>query len=445
MLTEREKDSVRFYQGDVRKRTEDGTLSDSLTEAGFYGIPSAYKTMNCLMFDGIANEKERISEGATALNPVVFLEIENVVDVFCDIFRAMFKCRNKNRKKIVYRTDRGISVQEMKKLEQTISFTSTSKEDNPKEYFCKKKSLTLLEFIVPPGMPYLDFEEVLGDDYYYADQKEILLPPFLRAAFYEGKLTAEEETYRDADDQPPQGKCIVVLEMLSLPTQIRTDQEDSFGLQCLTSRKAKMAEILSRMIDQKEVSQQEIREYCAWKADFRKKIIARFCKIQSEYEYIETDDSFQSRKHRLMEDVKKLAEEFDNRRKDYKNHVKWYNILLAVVSVAPVVCATLSFIAEIETQMKVAAILTSSAAMILTRILKVEAYYFKLSQRTKTWLRLRDLDRQMKYENHWDEQKLESYVESFRTILKEDTDMSLQNLQLQISNCGELFQTEITS
>lgn len=445
MLTEKEKDSIRFYQGDTRKRTEDGSLSNSLTETGLYGIPSAYKTMNCLMFDGIDNEKERISEGSTVLNPQVFHEIEKVVDIFCDIFRAMCKCKNRNRKIIVYRTDRRISVREMKKLGQTISFTSTSKGNHPKEYFCKKKMLMLLEFIVPAGIPYLDFEEVLGDNYYYADQKEILLPPFLNLVFYEGKLTAEEDAYRDADNQPPQGKCIVVLEGLSLPTQKRTDQDDISGLQCLTRGKAKMAEILARMIAQEELSQQEVQEYCAWKANFREIVIAKFCKIQSEYKYIETDDSFQSRKHLLMEDVKKLTEEFDSRRKDYKNHVKWCSIALAVASVVPMVCVTLSFIAEIEIYMKIAAILTSATAMILTRIMKIEAYYFKLNQRTKTCLRLRDLARKMKYEDHWDEQTLESYVESLRTIIKEDTDMSLQNLQLQISNGEELFQTEITS
>lgn len=445
MLTEKEKDSIRFYQGDIRKRAEDGSISNSLTETGFYGIPSAYKTMNCLMFDGIDNEKERIAEGTAVLNPQVFQEIESVVDVFFDIFRAMCKCRSGNRKNIVYRTDRGISVREMKTLGQTISFTSTSKENYPKEYFCKKKSLMLLEFIIPAGIPYLDFEEVLGDDYYYADQKEILLPPFLRTAFYEGKLTAGEEAYRDADDQPPQGKYIVVLEGLSLPAQEKTGREDILELQCLTDRKTKMAEILSRMIKQEELSQQEVQEYCTWKADFREIITAKFLEIQSEYKYAGTEDSFQSRKHLLMEDVKELTEEFDSRRKDYKNHVKWYNIVLAVVSVVPVVCVTMSFITEIERYMKVAAILTSAAAMILTRILKVEAYYFKLSQRTKTCLRLRDLGRQMKYENHWDEQKFESYVESFRTIVKEDTDMSLQNLQLQISNGEGLFQTEIAS
>lgn len=445
MLTEKEKDSIRFYQGDIRKRAEDGSISNSLTETGFYGIPSAYKTMNCLMFDGIDNEKERIAEGTAVLNPQVFQEIESVVDVFCDIFRAMCKCRSSNRKNITYRTDRRISVREMKMQGQTISFTSTSKENHPKEYFCKKKSLMLLEFVIPEGIPYLDFEEALGDDYYYADQKEILLPPFLRSVFYEGKLTAGEEAYRDADDQPPEGKYIVVLEGRTLPAQKGTDQEDILELQCLTDRKTQMAEVLSRMIAQEELSQQEVQEYCAWKEDFRKIIIAKFCGIQSEYKYAGTEDSFQSRKHRLMEDVKNLTEKFDSRRKDYKNHVKWYNIVLAFVSVAPVVCVTMSFITEIERYMKVAAILTSAAAMILTRILKVEAYYFKLSQRTKTCLRLRDLNRQMKYENHWDEQKFESYVESFRTIVKEDTDMSLQNLQLQISNGEGLFQTEITS
>lgn len=445
MYTEKEIDSIRFYQGDIRKRTEDGSLSNSLTETGFYGIPSAYKTMNCLMFDGIDNEKDRISEGSAVLNPQVFQEIERVVDIFCDIFRAMCKCRSRNQKNIVYRTDRRISVQEMKKLGQTISFTSTSKENHPKEYFCKKKTLMLLEFIIPAGIPYLDFEEVLGDNYYYADQKEILLPPFLNSVFYEGKLTAEEKAYRDADDQPPQGKCIVVVEGLALPMQKMTDQEDIFRLQRLTCGKAKMAEVLTRMIAREELSQQELQEYCAWKADFREIIIARFCKIISEYKQVEADDSFQCRKHLLMEDVRELMEEFDSRRKNYKDHVKWYNIALAVASVAPVVCMTMSFISEIETRMKVAAILISAIAMILTRILKVEAYYFKLSQRTKTCLRLRDLVRRMKYENHWDEQKLESYVESLRAIVKEDTDMSLQNLQLQISNGEELFQTEITS
>lgn len=443
MLTEREKDSIRFYQGDIRKRTEDGTLSNGVTEAGLYGIPGAYKTINCLMFDGIDNEKERIAEGDTALNPQIFLEIESVVDVFCDIFRAMCKCRSNTQRQIVYRTDRGISVQEMKKLGQTISFTSTSKERNPKEYFRKKKSLTLLEFIVPADTPYIDFESVLGDEYYYADQREILLPPFLELVLYEGKLTVEETTYRDADGQEPQGKYIIVLGDLRLHTKKRASQNDVSALNNLTRKKKKMAEFLSQLNAKEELSQQEIREYCAWKREFREIIMERFWDIQSECAKIE--DSFQRKKRLLIEEVEKQTWEFDSKRKNYKDHVKWYNIVLSATSVVPIVCVTLSFISELETHMKIAAILASATAMILTRILKVEAYYLKLSQRTKTCLRLRDLGRQMKYESNWDEEKIENYVESFRTIMKEDADMSLQNLQVQISSGGELYQNEIIS
>lgn len=181
MLTEREIDAIRFYQGDVRRRTKDGTYSEQLTEPGFYGIPGAYRTMNCLMFEGIENEKERLAEKAGSLNPQIYLEIEKVVDVFCDIFRAMCKStvgRKDSARIIAYRTDWGISVEEMRKQGQTISFTSTSKENCPEEYFRRKRKLTLLEIVIPSGVPYLDFEKILGSDYHYASQREILLPPF---------------------------------------------------------------------------------------------------------------------------------------------------------------------------------------------------------------------------------------------------------------------------
>ena len=43
----------------------------------------------------------------------------------------------------------------------------------------------------------LDFEDVFGSNYRFADQKEVLLPPFVHASFYEGTLTKEEKEYRD--------------------------------------------------------------------------------------------------------------------------------------------------------------------------------------------------------------------------------------------------------
>lgn len=121
------------------------------------------------------------------------------------------------------------------------------------------------------------------------------------------------------------------------------------------------------------------------------------------------------------------------------------NFVLAIVSVAPLVCVALSFMQELEMCMKVVAILTSASALLLTRILKTEAYQLKLYQRTKTCLSLRELFRQMKYEDCWSEKKMMEYVEQFLTIMKEDAEISLQNLQLQIDNESELFQNEIIS
>ena len=286
MLTKKEIDAIRFYQGDVRKRIGSASFSKYEREAGFFGIPKAYKTMNCLMFEGIDNEKERIAEGTASLNPQVFQEIERVMDVYYDIFRAMCKSAKAGdggkKVRTLYRTDRGISIEEMKKQGRTISFTSTSKDNCPKEYFQKKKKLTLLEIVMPPEIPCLDFEKILGSAYRFADQKEILLPPLLRAHFSEAKLTKEEKEYRAADGLPPQGKYKVVLENIILLGQQRTVEEHDAKLQDLKRDKEKMANILEKLIRKDELTEEEIKEYCAWKESFREIIIEGFGAIQKE-------------------------------------------------------------------------------------------------------------------------------------------------------------------
>lgn len=445
MLTDKEIDAIRFYQGDIRRRCEDGSFSDKEDAVGFWGIPRAYKTMNCLMFDGIDNEKERTEEDENSLNSQVILEIETVVEVFCDIFRAMCKytkSREGNRESIViYRTDRGISVQEMKTQGRTISFTSTSKENSPKGYFKKKKKLTLLEFVLPSGLPCLDLEEVLGDAYYYASQREILLPPFVCASFHEGKLTEAEESYRDADGQPPCGKYIVCLENILLQVQKTEQDKNGYQMDALTREKGKAAVILEKLKRKEKISEQELNQYCGFKGLFRDIIIEKFSVIQKEYMGME--DITEKRKNMLIADVKKKIKDFDERRKHYKKCMRICNIVLAVISVIPLICISMSFIDKLDISMRITTIAASASAMILTRIVKVEAYSLKLFQRTRTCLALRDLSRQMKYEYEWNEKKIDEYVQIFRKIMKEDTDMSWQNLQTQIENQDDLFQDEI--
>lgn len=451
MLTQKEMDAIRFYQGDTRKRAKDGTFLEGMTEIGFYGIRSAYRTMNCLMFDGIDNEEERIAEGTADLNPQIFLEIEKVAEVFCDLFGAMCKCRreldkddsHRKRYHTVYRTDRGVSIQEMKKLGRTISFISTSKENELNEYFCKKKGLSLLEIVVSPEVPYLDFEQILGTDYHYADQREVLLPPFLNISLHEGKLTDKETEYKDADGNPPKGKYILVLEGLDLGAEVAQNVNMGPTLGELAEDKEKIALILKKMTEKSAITEQEKEQYCHWKTRFRKMILAKFRDIENAYR--EQGRTWESRKNMLMKEVKKRISEFDACRRKYKKHMRICNITLVTAGVVPMACISLSFIQDIEMLMKIATVITSAVAMLLTRILKIEVYHVKLYQRTKTCLSLRDLFRQMTYENNWEDSKVNEYVQQFQKIMNEDTNVSLQNVQLQIEGMGEFYQNDILS
>lgn len=447
MFTKKEINAIRFYQGDIRKRINNVRFSESENETGFYGNPHAYKTMNCLMFDGIENEKERIAEDRDSLKPQIFLEVEKVVEVYYEIFRAMYKSvsaeKNSNEIRRLYRVDRGISVQEMISSGKTCSFTSTSKVSCPKEYFLRKKKLILLEIVLLPDIPCLDFEEVFGDDYYFSDQREVLLPPFLRASFYEGKLTKAEEEYRDVDGQPPQGKYIVIVDRLHLPDQLMTIQEWDDAWKDLRWGSRKAASFLEKLIEGGEPTPQEIEDYCLWKKGFQKIILEGFQKTKSEWS--ESGDLLQYQRKCLTKDIKKKIKEFDICRKKYKKNMKICNCLLVTASVMPLLCMALSFVKEIEVGMRIVAMVASAGTLFLTRFLKVEAYALKLYQRSKTCLKLRDLRRQMKYEHNWSLEKLKEYTEMFRIIMNEDTGLSLQNLQTQIDYEEELFQNKMIS
>lgn len=285
MATDKEIDAIRYYQGDVRKRMEDGSLSKDEKAVGFWGIHKAYKTMNCLMFRGIDNEVARTEEKEESLNPEIFWEIEKVKEVFCDIFRVI--CRHSRfydsqKCDVVYRTERGVSIREVREQGHTISFTSTSKTNNVAEYFKKKKQLTLLEFSLHSGIPCVDLEEVLGDSNLHSDQKEILLPPFLSVSLQEGELTEEERKYEDAEGKPPCGKYIATVGDICLPTLKWRKQDMSTKMQLLIEGKDSAADILSRLKKKEYISDDEVERYSIWKRLFREIIIENFHLIQRE-------------------------------------------------------------------------------------------------------------------------------------------------------------------
>lgn len=444
MITLEEIDAIRFYQGDIRKRNTYGKIMDEENTEGFWGTKSAYQTMNCLMFSGIDNEKERIREKKAALNPELLTQPENIIAVFDNIYRAMCKSTamtEKSGKRIVYRTDRGVSAEALKEG-YTISFTSTSKINKPEDHFKEKSELTLLELVVPDEIPQLDYERILGKDNLYPEQREILLPPFLKISLVEAELTEEERKYLDADAKPPKGKYLVIVE--GIPEQNDEKNTDCFlAAEPLTEeRNQKAASFLDKLCHGQEVTDQESRAYCQWKNDFRRSVWEHFKKIQEEWK---KDDTLENRKKELVDDIDELISEFEKKRKEYKREMEKHNQILVVASVLPICTIAISFYEPIELLMKILTVIVSAIAIVITRKIKVSAYGEKTVQRTKTIMELRALKRKIKYESNWNGVKLDQYASCFCNIMDEDTKMSLDNIKLQIDKGEEIFQNEIYS
>lgn len=439
MLSTKEIDAIRFYQGDVRKRDEKGKILENTTNDGIYGIHSAYRTINCLMFDGVENEKERIKEKNGALAPELFREIDKVIEIYCDIFRAMCKCVAESKSKItklVYRTERSVSVEELKKG-YTVSFTSTSKENKPEDFLKKKSGLVLMNIVIPPDIPYLDFEQILGDEYQYRQQKEVLLPPYLKIELEEMELSEEEKAYRDVDGKPPKAKYLVLIKGF----RNKSEEKDNITREPLKQEcNIRAAEILEKLINQQPLTNQEKEIYCSWKRDVREIIWNAFMDIRKEYldEYKDL-----ARRENLLSEIEQIRKEFDIKRKRYKSRIRWYHLGLIAVNTIPIVLVALSFIDSIQVIMKIMAIIAGAVSVFLTQTMRVEVYNEKLMQRSKTYLKLCDLKREIKYERVWNDKKGDEYVRKYRDIMIADMEMSLHNLETQTKNGYELYQSDI--
>lgn len=283
MLTLKEIEAIRFYQGDIRRRDKNGRILTEKKE-GFYGTACAYRTMNCLMYDGIENEKARIKEGNGKLVSTLFLEMEKIIAVYCDIYSAMCKSAfrlEEAAKKLVYRTERRISAEELKKG-YTLSFTSTSKKDSPDRFLLKKSDLVLLNIVFSSKIPHLDFQEILGSEYLFEQQAEILLPPFLEIELEELELIGADKEYRDINGRPPYAKYLVQVK------GIRSSNPESESKErgVLTrGRNQKSMEILGKLLEKEDLTEEEEREYCLWKKDVRAVIWREFQRIGEEYTY----------------------------------------------------------------------------------------------------------------------------------------------------------------
>lgn len=114
------------------------------------------------------------------------LRWEDTMQAMVDIFTVQCRCAQwqKNAGKPLphplSRGERGVNFRLMEEAGGTFAFTSTTHGAMRDSFVRKKQEPHALHMTITDGVPYLDLEEFLGDDYEYPEQREILLPPMVK-------------------------------------------------------------------------------------------------------------------------------------------------------------------------------------------------------------------------------------------------------------------------
>lgn len=176
--TEREFRAVKVYEG--------GEMHGETDE--FYRQKSPYRTLNLLMMAGREGERVRVCVEKQKPNGLFIRRWTDTMQVLTDIFSVQCRCalaRKAAGKPLPHplsRGDRGVNFRLMEAAGGTFAFTSTTEGEVLDSFVAGKQEPHALHMTIADGIPYLDFQEFLGADYQYADQREILLPPMVKMA-----------------------------------------------------------------------------------------------------------------------------------------------------------------------------------------------------------------------------------------------------------------------
>lgn len=186
-LNNQEKRWLKYYIGDVSGND------------GFWSEPKAYLVLNSLFYDGIETEISRTKEGKF-LNPAILDDVDRLLDFYDNMFSAFRKCHSDGNI-TTYRVERYNDFLPIWNTKHTVSFTSTS-TGGFLDTYRDRKGITLIKFSIPENVSCINVAEVL-DFYAKSDEKEVLLPPFMKLDLTKTVLTETELSITDSDGKSP--------------------------------------------------------------------------------------------------------------------------------------------------------------------------------------------------------------------------------------------------
>ena len=147
----------------------------------FYSSSQAYQTLNLLMMKGNQGEHIRVCEEKQRPNGIFLLEWKRSLRTMEDIFRAQCKYAIGKPlvKDVLFRSDRQLNFKMMTDHNATYAMTSTSQGSYLPEFLMDKVEPRVLSLKMTKPIPYFDYEGFFGEEYVYAEEREILLPPMV--------------------------------------------------------------------------------------------------------------------------------------------------------------------------------------------------------------------------------------------------------------------------
>lgn len=147
----------------------------------FYSSSRAYQTFNLLMMQGNEGEQIRVCGEQQKPNGIFLREWERSLETMVDIFRAQCKYARETPpvENALFRSDRKLNFDLMCGRGATYAMSSTSQGSYLPEFLVDKVEPHVLRIRMTKRVPFFDYEAFFGEEYVFADEREILLPPML--------------------------------------------------------------------------------------------------------------------------------------------------------------------------------------------------------------------------------------------------------------------------
>lgn len=431
LITLYEKNCILFYQGACNKIQLD---SHSKHLTSFYNVSNVYETINVLLFPGISNEQARIQHENRRLSPVLLNNLPELIKVYCGLYAAICKYSvfsQRDGELITYRCDRMNSLNFLQRG-QTPSFMSTSYDREGTYAFQEKKELLLLEIHSPSFIEHLDMNDILGTDNPHPKEHEILFPPFLHVDIEKADITAEESLYTDIDNIGPQSKYTIFVRGSLSSASGKSQEYEMLELynKILDSSSIANAKEVWRILENNlELDSDLINGYQQWKQDLQVYLKWRFSQIKWQTEHLKKEDH---RLECLKQEVFDFKQNTNSNRVKYKSNLVKLNMSLSILYPLATFSLALSFWESLDPAAKIASLLINTICLILTGIKRSLTLEGKVQQRTITFLRLDELERDLRYDMDMTTDKLEQYIKRFKNIVQEDDALCKENIQTQI-------------